>query len=470
MNVTHSGASRSRDVASARFFLPPSVISAEPSASPYGWKFDLSLRIWTEAGPKGYAAKCVLATLLVSSDERGRTWLGIHAIMKRTGLGSERTVRGALDTLTNDGWIKRTAQTWSSLTAEQLALGRKAPRRGDLGQAPNLYTVLASPRPPVTSEAPTRPGLAQTTANPVEKTPLQKSRGGPLLNDTGGPPAFSHPDPYPLGSVSKEVREEREARSNQGTHLFSKSQDNKGEWAWLDAWNLLVQVHAEKTTAVYGVPPMSPDLKRDQRKEVAECLEGTAVELAAKLRARGIERELGQVTQDLAARVMTLYFKRDNEHLRRVKHALRDLPREFHARITEAMQAILRESHDNVSVPRRTVQLEQPAHENKAEKPAETTKLDSAEKPLSAQVTGSCARQLLETLGATSPKEEPSKAVEVEPTRSEASSPVARSLGRAGAPRWGALPPVPTRSRRVSRLSPELPDEVVESVEPYPRE
>ncbi len=55
-------------------------------------------------------------------------------------------------------------------------------------------------------------------------------------------------------------------------------------------------------------------------------------------------------------RVMQLYFKRDNEHLRRVKHALRDLRREFHARITEAVQLMLRESQDTTK-PRQT-QLE----------------------------------------------------------------------------------------------------------------
>lgn len=498
MNISQAGASRSRDVGSSRAFLLSSVISAEPSgssASPYGWKFTLSLRIWTEEGPKGYAAKCVLATLLVNSDERGRTWLSVHAIMNRTGLRTERTVRAALDALVRDGWITSKAQTWSSLTAEQLALGRKTPRRGDLGQAPNLYTVLASPSPHEASEVPTRPGLTKTTENPAENTPLQKRRGGPLRNDTGGPPAFLHPDPYPLGSVSNEVREERETRSDQGTHLLSKSRDNKGEWAWLDAWKLLERVHFEKTKTAYGVAPLSPDLKRDDRRAVAECLDGTATELGAKLRARGIEREFVHVREELATRVMSLYFKRDNEHLRRVKHALRDLPREFHARLTEATQLILRESHD-ATVPRRTPVLElEQTPDAKAEKPVETAKIDAEVKPIPAQTTSTtstCARQLLQVLGAASPKEvsRPKSVESADPPsmprasleasrspvqesaqeRSEAPSPVQRSIGRPGAPRWGELAPTPMKIRRVSRLQVVESDEPVESIEPHPRE
>jgi hypothetical protein len=427
MNLSQAVAGGSRNVAPTRDFLSSLVNSAKPDGpSRNAWKFALNLRIWTKAGPKKGTARNVLAVLLWNSDEHGRTWLGMSALMEKTGF-SERTVRKALDALAADGWIEVTAQTWFSLTAEQIALGQKVPRRGDVGHAPNLYRVLAGPRP-VTSQAPTRPGLTRTAGLSAEETPLQKYRGGLLQNDQGGPPADLPPDPYPSGSVSRTVSEGGSTPQPTDTHNFSKAQETKGDWSWLDAWNVVVQAHAEKTRAVYGVPSMPPDLKRDDRRALGECLDGTALELAAKLRARGIEREVVQVRQDLATRIMALYFKRDNEHLRRVKHALRDLPREFHARIIEAMQAILRENQEVARSPRQTVVLEdkpvvleQRAQAVKTERPTE--------RPLSAQVTSSLARQALEMLGTATPKEETTE------DQTNAPQLVQRSLGRAGAAR-----------------------------------
>lgn len=481
MNVSQPVAGRSRNVESARSFFPVPANSAssdESSAhlptSAHGWKWTLHLRTWSTEGPKGNAARSVLTVLLWNSDGTGRTWLGIPAIMSKSGIGNERTVRKALEVLTSGGWLQLTPQTWSSLSAEQLAVGRQAPRRGDVGQAPNLYTVLAGPQTS-TPKASTRPGLTRTTGNPAEQTPRQICRGGQEQIYRGGPGANLPPDPNPSGSESLKVSEG--ATSAPSTHHFFQAQETKGDWGWLDAWNVLVQQHAEKTSAVYGVAPLPPDLKREDRRAVAECLDGTAAELAATLRARGMARELVQVRHELAARVVALYFKRDNEHLRRVKHALRDLPREFHARIIEAKQAILRESHD-AKVPRRTPELEQPARDVKAETAAKLTKSESAEKPSAESMPSNTAREarkLMEALGgAPSQKEPPTRPaapLHVEPAAQDVADTalaVPRLVGRAGAPRWGALAPTPTKLRRVSRLQPS--EEAVESLEPHPRE
>jgi hypothetical protein len=64
------------------------------------------------------------------------------------------------------------------------------------------------------------------------------------------------------------------------------------------------------------------------------------------------ERSEIDVQRELAERVMRLYFKHDSEHLKRVKWALRDLHRELHARLVEAMQLLLRESHETTPSPR----------------------------------------------------------------------------------------------------------------------
>jgi nucleotide-binding universal stress UspA family protein len=218
-----------------------------------------------------------------------------------------------------------------------------------------------------------------------------------------------------------------------------------------------------------------------------------------------VERELEQVRQDLAGRVITLYFKHDSKHLQRVKHALRDLPREFDARLIDARQAILLESYDAQS-PRRTLEpvleLKPPAQGPKAEKAAEVVKSDAAEKLMPVEVTRELSRRAIELVEANSSKVEPpavarpvveepsptrTKPVlpdwfieDLEKSRQKAQRPaqehadeprtVQRSIGRPGAPRWGALAPTPTKIRRVSRLQPSEPEDATENVEPHPRE
>jgi hypothetical protein len=510
MSLSHAVAGGSRNVEAAHAFLRHDVNSAttgefppNPPASAYGWKRVLQERIWSANGPKGITARGILMLLLWHGDLHGRVWLSIPTLATKAGLGSLQTVRNALAALVKHGWLRAAPQTWSSLTMEQKAARRPVPRRGDVGQAPHLYTILDGRGRPVTAlcqeVAPNGASLARVANSGVEQaeeTPLQNLQGGPPQNLEEGPLPDPIPDLDPSETLSKEVSEEG-ATGAPSTHHFSQAQG--GEWGWLLAWNLLVHAHAEKTRAVYGVPPLPPDMKRDQRQAVAECLDGTATELAAKLRARGMERELGQVRDELAGRVMTLYFKRDNEHLRRVKHALRDLPREFHARITEAMQLILRQSLD-AQAPRRTaeLELEQTAERPKVEKPVELAKSVVVEKPVEVVKPQSMpantareARRIIEALSAAPSAAEPSKAnkaepaprsqstkpalpewlvaeVELEQARKHArrskeapqdlpnvSQPVQRSIGRPGAPRWGALGPSPAKVRRVSRPMPE---------------
>jgi hypothetical protein len=461
MNVSQPVAGRSRDVNATRDFLQPVVSSntegastSSPPSSPYAWKAAFLRRIWRPDGPLGKTASGVLTVLVENSDGDGRTWIGLRKLAAGAKIGNLRTVRHALATLVHGGWLRYTPQTWASLTAEQSAAGRQVPRRGDVGQAPHLYVVLDGEGNPVTparqeSRVPTRTGLAPTS-----------------------------------DASNAERLDERDTLASTETPPASRAQESKGDWDWVDAWKLLVHAHAEKTKAVYGVAPLAPDLKRDQRKELAECLDGTAAELGAKLRERGVGRDVADVRLELAERVMKLYFKRDVEHLRKVKHALRDLPREFHARITEAMQAILRESYD-AQPPRRTVELEQTTERRLAKKPAETAPPAPSEKPMSLHQINALARQTRASLEASTPKQEPPKrpeppstppakpvlpdwfAAELDPEQarrvaqrleetplapSDALQAIEQSIGLPGAPRWGTVGPRPTKLRRPFKL------------------
>ena len=371
----------------------------------------------------------------------------------KTGAGSLRTVRNALEALARGGWLQSSSQTWATLTAEQAAAGRPVPRRGDVGQAPNLYVVLDGQANATRS----RPGLVRASIPP---TPGQNGQGGPYQNRRGEPLADLHHDLDPKGSRSRIVSAERAKRVDKGTHFFRKVHDDNVQW--LEAWNVIVETHTDKTKAVYGLPPLSPDIKREQQQALAECLQSAAVDVRAKLQARmGLERSLGDVQRELATRVMTLYFKRDNEHLRRVKHALRDLPREFHARLTEAMQMLLRESHD-AEKPR------QPLVETKLVETNKPVAQPPPMQPEAAQViTAREARRLLETLGGAPPRDDGATRPSYEtaansrlvsqdkPIVQDKLFPEAVVTSRQGAPRWGAVAPRRVQVRRLSTSCPE---------------
>lgn len=503
MNVSQPVAGRSRDVDATRAFFPVPVKSGtfEPSPTPSpsspGWKLAYLNRIWKTEGPKGNTAKGVLTVLWRHSDDKGRMWIGLPLLAAEAGVGNLRTVRSALERLVQAGWLRYAPQTWSSLTAEQQAAGRPLPRRNNAGQAPHLYELLDGRGRPVT---PTRPGLVRTSTassdEHADATHGQNCPGGSEQNCPGETPAKLPYDPDPSGSVPKEVSESGAARAP-STHDFSLAQEGKGDWGWLESWQIVAETHAAKTKGAYGLAPMEPDVKQGDRKAMAECLDGAGVEIAAKLRARGMERELVEVRRELAERAMARYFRNDTPHLRKTKHALRDLPREWHARVTDAMQAILRESYDKQPVRRPVVleleqkptPLEQATEPRKAEKPAELASSAHTEKPLPKESipmnTAREARKLMEVLAAAPSPEEPSKptrpalpdwlVVEAEQQRArkqaqkaqkapetpqdhrDESETIERPIVRPGAPRWGAIGPRPTKVRRPSRpvLEPE---------------
>lgn len=435
MNITPIAASRSRSVESRAFF-PERVsqtttndtrLSSPPS--PNGWKFALADRVWEDEGPSSVQARAVLAVLIRVADTDGQAWPGVRTLMRKTNIKTERTLQKALDELVRGRWLRIVRQTWASLSDVQKNAGKIAPRRGDVGQATNLYLVLDGHGRPASPQAALGPGLARTSNGSAtdETTPLQICGEGPLQNDRGGPPANLHPDPDHSGSIPEEESAEPVAPAPD-THISSEIRKKGG--GNLAAWDVLVEAHIEKTKAVYGIAPLRPDLRREQREDLATMLEGVATEVHAKLHARtGVEHEFVDVRRDLANRVIHLYFKRDNEHLRRVKHALRDLPREFHARLTEAMNAVLRESIDATS-PRRVQVVPPPEPMMSADKPIEIepqkqpeptpTRVESADKPVDAapQKTpervvhaevARGARALLDALKASTPHEEQDK-------------------------------------------------------------
>jgi hypothetical protein len=454
MNLSHAAAGRARSVEPSVFsresvgYATNSEATPHPASAPYAWKYALQDRIWEEDGPRSVHASAVLAVLVRAADADGRAWPGIRTLLRKTKIKTERTLQKALDELVRGRWLRIVAQTWASLTEVQTAAGKRTPRRGDVGQATNLYIVLDGYGREAAFNISQRPGLSRTsmeTSSPETtlQTPLQEDRGGHPQKSRGEPPANLHPDPDHIEDLSKEESAERAAPVDQSTHISSKNRPQNE--ANLEAWHVIVEAHAEKTKAVYGLSPLPPDVKREACQALAKSLDEAAVDVQAKLHARtGTERELPDVRRELAARTMSLYFKRDNEHLRKVKHALRDLPREFHARITEARQLLLRESHDET--PSRRVQLKPPECVESADKPVETTqkkqqmepieRVESADKPVEvvgpkvhervsqkppAPTNGAReGRRIVEVLNAKSPQQElfePSKSETNETTQ-----------------------------------------------------
>lgn len=517
MNISHVAASRSRSVESRAFssedvsHKTENERSTDPPVSPLAWIRPFRTRLLDGETKHGKSETWVLVKLLEHVDRDGRAWVSIETIAKGARL-TPQTARKALHTLEKTGWLLINPHSWTTLTKEQAALGRKPPRRGDVGQATNVYVILDGNGNLACNQ--TRPGLARVEpliASPANSptTPSQKQEGGPSQKQEGGPLSKLIGDLAPSEDRSMKVSVERVPSIDTSTHNFTKSP--KTEDGNLEAWNVIVEVHAEKTKAVHGLPPLPPDLKREQRQALADLLDGAVLEVRATVRERtGIEREFGEVRRELIKRAMNLYFKADTPHLRRVKHALRDLPRDFHACLSEARQTFLRECHD-AAQPRRTP-LGNP-HERvvSVDKPAEITpqerhkepELAPVDKPREAASSNTAveARRLLEVLSAqlqpseTSKFERPKipaisrpivtdtdtqradkpvqdkpvqdkqsssdtisfeqKRFEDKPAQDKPASRFDRPLGRTGAPRWGSIGPRPTKVRDVKKLTTE---------------
>ena len=404
MNLARVAASRSRSVESGAF-LAESVVHAtksegflRPSSSPQAWKFALVQRIKSD-GPSNVQARHTLRTLIDLADEKGLAWPGIKRLLKDTAIKTERTLRKALKWLVRGGWLRIVPQTWTSLTAIQAADGKKLPHRTDAGQGPNLYIVLDGHGREVGSSAPVRPGLAYVSTNmPIPEVPSTSPsssssktvspvcRGGPLQIEQGGPPANLHVDLDHVEIFQMKESVERAQRVDTSTPPSSKSRRKNPEpdvdVQDLDAWTVIVEAHVEKTKAMYGLPPLRPDLRRDQRQELGALLNDAAANVRAKLLQRtDTERELVDVRRELVKRAMDLYFKHDSPYLRRTKYTLRDLAREFHARLTEAMQALLRES-DEAAPPRRQLHELRPVCVETADKPVKVVEPAKVDPPV----------------------------------------------------------------------------------------
>jgi len=169
MSLSQFAAGRARSFEPSVFtresvgYTTKSEATPNPPSSPYAWKFALARRIGSAEGPSSVHARYALRVLIDHSDADGRTWLGIQALLTNTAIKTERTMRKVLDKLVRGGWLRITPHTWTSLTAEQAAIGRTLPRRGDAGQAPNLYVVLDGRGREACLEGRSRPGIVRTS-------------------------------------------------------------------------------------------------------------------------------------------------------------------------------------------------------------------------------------------------------------------------------------------------------------------
>lgn len=378
MNISRESASRSRSGESCAFsdFVSRQTAiaaSTDPPASPKAWIRPFRTRLLTEETDLSKSEVWILTTLLEYVDPDGRCWPSLDTIAQGARL-SLQTARAALQTLEINGWLSIDPHTWTTLTQEQAALGRPIPGRDHGGQAPNLYVVLDGTHHLACNPARLRLArVALLSASPAN------SQGGPCEKPEGGP--YEKPKGEPLVKVTDDL-DHSEDRSKKvsveqvsnDTHTFSKSQ--KTDEGALEAWEVVAKAHDEKSISVHRVGSDDLGIKREIKCAVAKCLDGVALEVRATIHARtDIARDFADVRLELAKRVMALYFANTADHLRKTKHALRDLPLEFRARLIEARQALLRESHD-AAEPRRPALESSPTNRVSSDKPAEIQPLE----------------------------------------------------------------------------------------------
>jgi Helix-turn-helix domain len=352
MSLSHAVAGRSRVMDDPRLFANYDVGqptrsrgALNPPSSGHAWKYGLRRRYAVE-GPSSVFAGRVWAILMDHTDAAGRTWISLATLMDETGIGSERTARKALRLLVSQGWLRVEPMSWARLRAEQSALGRCVPFRMDPGQAPNLYTLLDGQGGPVGAAARTMgtaagPGIARTTQD-FDQTPLHISRGGPLLHCPGEPPADLHPDLEDPEQRTKTESVEHGARPKQHTHDFVVGQ---GEEPAFDSkkWAIIVEAHRKQTIAAGLLAPGAPKVRPDDRQTMLDMLEGSLVEVSARIRARvNVTPDADELTQALAEKAMERYFAHKSPYNVAAKWHLKTLHNEFHARLCEAADDVER--------------------------------------------------------------------------------------------------------------------------------
>jgi hypothetical protein len=231
-------------------------------------------------------------------------------------------------------WLAAARMTWRELTAYCRAAGRPLPRRDHLGCGPYLWTVLDGEGRPASEF-----GVATPRPGPVRTRPREAASPEAPSDEASAPAEGASPAP---------------ASSAPSAPSSADNGTPEAEAAWVE----LVEAHAKRAEAVYGLRPPRPAVSSEQKRTMAEQLAAAAVTLAARMRERtGADVDAADVRPQLAARVVALYFKREGTggYLRRERHPLRDLSREIHARVTEAMEALLREHVEAAPPPPRRV-------------------------------------------------------------------------------------------------------------------
>lgn len=326
--------------------------------------------VWSKRLPLNLRA--VLLTILRYSDPLGRIWWGQAMLAEQAGC-SDRTLRRLLPQLVELGYLRIEAMTFAALTNAQRALGLSLPNHDDVGQAPNLLTLLVngepaceldtrprnSPKPSIGQDKP-GPGIARTLP------PGQDVQGGPrtkwpeippdkmaddllgstdLTRNVGGDP--ERPPPLPSSEVNGEGQKGIEPTEKSPTSISH------------DAWQALNEAYDAHYRSTYCTGPMNKFVTREEKNALTTCLIESTDNFKACLRQRGVNVDAleGKPLEMLANEALRTWFQTPggNGYLRRVSHRLSELRKDLPHHARNAITALV-ERHTPKPEPRRPME------------------------------------------------------------------------------------------------------------------
>ena len=525
MNVTQSGASRSRDVNTARDFSLPRDDSSLPrddssrkdartSSAPVvtlPWKPAIFGRI--RAALRGPRHHVMEALVRLSDSTDGTCWVSMETLAREARVDIKTARKHVHELMKVGGFLKAESKTWAQLCAHRRAAGRRVPNQDNDRNAPYLFTVLDGVgrrgcdlpeaergqhfgarwgRPPRRVQ-----GDRRRVSSEPKTSDLVRHEGYQIWQSRGLPNLAPELSDDPSDQVMSVLVPASGTDAEQHTVLVSSSSEEGGTWRL--AWDELLAAYGKHYRRVYQASPKSPRrLKPEDPKDAGEYLTEKAEGLAVRL---NVPKQ--EAVRMLADRTLGIWLdgKGSGGFLERAGHPLWAFCEEVQGRVNEAFKALVRE-HKAQSAPKQAEQMpvkraETPAdlleHIRAAREanrfvqtlvtaPGEVISRPSVQ-PMpekTAEVSRPEIRRVDEL--AEKPVERPvEKAVEkvVErperskapapplPRRNEALPPLPRPESVRSGPRWGEVDHRPVRVRRTWTM--ESPDEAEPDV-PHPSE
>ena len=360
MNVTHSGASRSRELGQSSVFSRSradlGAQGEKTSSAPVEtlpWKPAIFGRIRAALrGPRHHVMEA-LVRLADSTD--GTCWVSMETLAREARVDIKTARKHVHELVRVGGFLKTESMTWAQLCAHRRAAGRRVPTQDNDRNATYLFTVLDGvgrrgcdlPETERGQHFGARWGRPPRRAQRDRRRVTSEPKTSDLVRHEGYQIWQSRGLPNLAPELSDDLSDQEMSvlvptsgtDTEQHTSLVESSKGDRESWT--GAWEGVLAAYAKHFQRVYEAPPMPPrGLKPNDPRDAGEHLTSKARALAERLAVLELDA-LSMLTDRTLA--IWLDRKGSKNFLTRESHPLWALINELPARANEAFKALVRE-------------------------------------------------------------------------------------------------------------------------------